>query len=149
MRKSPAVAVTAVLTLAIGIGGNTAIFTVIRAVLLKPLEYRDPGRLVYFSVDNPRRNLQDSSFTLAQFDEMRPAAKSFTAIGAYGRPDNVTLSGSGGPESLHAARVSANFLDILGLQPLLGRSLRPAADQRGWPPVPLRRPALWQRRFHA
>src|SRR5258708_13961415 len=92
MRKSPAFAVTAVLTLAIGIGGNTAIFTVIHAVLLKPLEYRDPDRLVYFSVDNPRRNLYDSSFTLGQFDDMKVAPKSFTAIGAYGRPDNITLS---------------------------------------------------------
>src|SRR4051812_18636514 len=59
LRKSPAFTLTAILTLALRIGCNTAIFTLIRGVLLKPLEYRDPHRLVYFSIDNPRRNLQD------------------------------------------------------------------------------------------
>jgi hypothetical protein len=149
MRKSPAFAVTAVLTLALGIGANTAIFSVIRAVLLKPLDFKDPDSLVYFSVDNPRRNLQDNSFTLAQFDEMRAAAKSFTALGAYGRPDNVTLSGGGDPESLHAARVSANFLDVLGLRPVLGRSFFPEEDKRGGPPVAMIGAALWKRRFNS
>jgi putative ABC transport system permease protein len=149
MRKNPAFAVTAVLTLALGIGANTAIFTVIRAVLLKPLEYKDPDRLVYFSVDNARRSVQDASFTLAQFDEMRVAAKSFTAMGAYGRPDNVTLSSGGDPESLHAARVSANFLDILGLHPTLGRSFLMEEDKRGGPPVAMIGSALWKRRFNS
>src|SRR4051794_15870685 len=107
MRKSPAFTFTALLTLAIGIGGNTAMFTLIRGVLLKPLEYRDPDRLVYFSVDNPRRNLADLSFSRLQFDEMRTAAKSFTA-GAYGRPENVMLAKDGNPEALKGARVSAN-----------------------------------------
>src|SRR5580704_5209143 len=97
MRKNPAFAVTAALTLALGIGGNTAIFTVIRAVLLKPLEYRDPDRVVYFSVDKPQRNIQDANFSLVQFEEMKAAAKSFTALGAIGRPENVMLSGATGP----------------------------------------------------
>src|SRR5580658_7066423 len=96
MRNNPTFAVTAVLTLALGIGGNTAIFTVIRSVLLSPLDYRDPDRLAYFSVDNPRQNVRDGSFNLVQFEEMRAAAKSFTALGAYGRPENVTFSGGGG-----------------------------------------------------
>jgi|SRR5580704_1951807 hypothetical protein len=113
MRKNPAFAVTAVFTLALGIGGNTAIFTVIRSVLLKPLEYRDPDRLVYLSIDNPRRNVQDASFTEVRLKEMRAVAKSFEGLGAYGRPDTVTISGRGEPEALKAARVSANFLDIL------------------------------------
>jgi hypothetical protein len=109
LRNNPAFALTAVLTLGLGIGGNTAIFTVIRSVLLKPLDYRDPDRLVYFSIDNPRRNVHDASFTEVRLKEMRPAVKSFDGLGVYGRPDTVTFSGSGEPEALKAARVSANF----------------------------------------
>src|SRR5579864_4325184 len=147
MRNNPAFALTAVLTLALGIGGNTAIFTVIRSVLLKPLEYRDPDRLVYLSIDNPRQKVNDASFTLVRFEEMRSAAKSFEGLGAYGRPDNVTLSGSGEPEALKAARVSANFLVILGVQPALGRGFRPEEDVRGGPPVAIISYGLWKRRF--
>src|ERR1700688_1211398 len=96
--KNPAFAVTAVLTLALGIGGNTAIFTVIRAVLLKPLEFRDPDRLLYFSMDNARLNVHDSAFTPSRLTELRAAARSFAAIGAYGaNPENVSLSGDGDP----------------------------------------------------
>src|SRR6202011_4680076 len=98
MRNNPAFAATAALTLALGIGGNTAIFTVIRAFLLKPLEYRDPDRLVYFSVDTPRRHLRDASFGRAQFEELQKTARSFTALGAYGRPENVMLAADGQPE---------------------------------------------------
>ena len=147
MRKNPAFALTAVFTLALGIGGNTAIFTVIRSVLLKPLEYRDPDRLVYLSIDNPRRNVQDASFTELRLKEMRAAAKSFDGLGAYGRPDTVTISGRGEPEALKAARVSANFLDILGVQPVLGRSFRSEEDQHGGPPVAMISSGLWGRRF--
>ncbi len=149
LRKNPAFTLTAVLTLALGIGGNTAIFTVTRAVLLKPLDYRDPDRLVYFSIDNPRRNVQNASFSLTQLTEMQAAAKSFTGLGAYGRPDNATLSGAGEPETLKAARVSANFLEILGLQPIAGRSFLPEEDRRGGRPVAIISAGLWKRKFAA
>jgi putative ABC transport system permease protein len=148
MRKSPAFAVTAVLTLALGIGGNTAIFTVIRAVLLKPLEYRDPERLVYFSMDNARLNVQDSTFTRARLTEMQAAARSFATIGAYGaNSENVSLSGDGDPVALRGARVSANFLDILGVRPALGRGFLPPEDIAGGPAVAMISNELWKRRF--
>src|SRR5882757_3522624 len=115
LRKSPTFTLAVVLTLAIGIGGNTATFTLIRAVLLKPLEYRDPDRLVYFSVDNPRRNLQDLSFNTLQFDQMRAGAKSFSALGAYGRPENVMLSKNGEPEALKGARVSPRISSMFSV----------------------------------
>jgi putative ABC transport system permease protein len=149
LRNNPAFALTAVLTLALGIGGNTAIFTVIRAVLLRPLEYREPDRLVYFSLDNPRKNLQNVSFSLDQFREMQSSAQSFVGLGAYGRPDNATLSGTGEPETLKVARVSANFLDILGVQPAAGRSFLPVEDQRGGPCVAMISTGLWTRKFAA
>src|SRR6266699_2658269 len=71
LRKSPTLTLTVVLTLAIGIGGNTAMFTVIRAVLLKPLEYRDPDKLVRLSLEDPQQSKRDGSFTLKRLEEMR------------------------------------------------------------------------------
>jgi hypothetical protein len=110
MRKSQAFAATAVFTLALGIGGNTAIFTVIRAVLLKPLEYSDPDRLVYLSMGDPRRNVQEGQLTLPRFEEMRTAARSFAALGAYGaNVENVTLSGNGEPEALERRACFGEF----------------------------------------
>ena len=147
MRRSPAFTVTAVLTLAVGIGGNTAMFSVIDGVLLKPLDYRDPGRLVYFSVDDPQLHWRDRSFSLDQFREMRADAKSFVAMSAYGRPENVTLSGNGEPEMLKGARVSANFLETLGVKPLLGRSFLPEEDVHGGRAVAMISAGLWKRRF--
>ncbi|HEY3458043.1 MAG TPA: ABC transporter permease [Bryobacteraceae bacterium] len=144
--KTPAFTVTALLTLALGIGGNTAVFTLIRGVLLKPLEYRDPDRLVYFSIDNLRHNQRDLSFSRPQFDELRAAAKSFT-LGAYGRPENIMLSKDGDPEALKGARVSANFLGILGMHPILGRSFRPEEDRRSGASVAMISADLWKRRF--
>ena len=151
MRNNPLFTLTAVLTLALGIGGNTAIFTVIRGVLLTPLRFHEPDRLVYFSIENPKRNAREGSFTLTEFEEIRAAATTFTAApGAFGRPENTALSGDrdnggSGPEALKGARVSANFLDILGVHPLLGRSFLPEEDKRGGPPVAMisssRRPA--------
>src|ERR1700674_3657995 len=81
MRKKPAFAATAVLTLALAIGGNTAMFTVIRAVLLKPLQYRDPDRLVRIT----------GGATPSRFAEMRAAARTFTEIGAFAGSENLAL----------------------------------------------------------
>ena len=149
MRQSPAFAITAVLTLALGIGGNTAIFTIIRTVLLKPLEYRDPGRLVRISVDNPPRNIHDISFSPLQFEQLS-AARSFAEIGAFTQTtENVTLSGGDGPEALVGARVSGNFLHVLSVQPMLGRSFLPEEDTPAAPAVALLSAQLWHRRFGA
>ena len=139
MRKKPAFATTAVLTLALAIGGNTAMFTVIRAVLLKPLQYRDPERLVSISgVATPTR-----------FAEMRADARSFSELCAFIGPGNLTLSGGAEPEVLKGVRISANFLRIPGVEPMLGRSFRPDEDSPGGAPVALISAELWERRFAA
>src|SRR5260370_5340615 len=117
MRKKWGSGIAAVLILALGIGGNTASFSVIRSVLLRPLGFRDPDRLVYFSVENPRQPKQNPAFSLTQFEEMRAAAKSFAGMGAYGPPENFALTSGGEPEELKGARVSAKFLEVLGLAP--------------------------------
>ena len=145
MRKNAAFTVTAVLTLALGIGANTAIFTVIRAVLLNPLPYRDPDRLVYLAAADPQRNQPEVQFTRLRFDEMSAAAHSFTAVGAFGANiENVTLSGDFEPEPLKGARVSTNFLDVLGTVPLVGRGFLPNEND-----VVMISAALWKRRFGA
>ncbi len=139
MRRKPAFTATAVLTLALAIGGNTAMFTVIRAVLLKPLQYGDPNRLVSLS----------GGATAPRFAEMTAAARSFTALGATPGPENITLSGGAEPEVLKGARVSASFLQILGVEPLRGRGFRPEEDSPGGAPVAMISSELWQRRFAA
>jgi predicted permease len=147
LRQSPSFTITAILTLALGIGANTAMFSVVRAVLLTPLAYHDPDRLVHLSFQNIRRNDQYISFGQVQFEYMRAAAKSFTGMAAYGRPDTVALSGNGEAEALKGARVSANFLDVLGVPPRLGRSFLQEEDQPNGRPVAMISYALWRRKF--
>jgi putative ABC transport system permease protein len=131
-------AVTVVLTISLGIGLNTAMFSVIRAVLLEPLGYRDPDRLV----------LLVNGATPIRFEETLSSARSYEALGAYASGmENMALSGEGEPEVLTGARVSGNFLDILGVHPLRGRSFFPGEDKPGAPAVAMISAELWQRRF--
>lgn len=137
----------AILTLALGIGGNTAIFSMIEAVLLKPLPYAQPDRLVYLAVNHPQQNLFDARLDPDRLKHLQ-GTKSFAALGAFGgNGENVTLSGEGRPEPLQGARVSANFLTVLGLRPVVGRSFLPEEDVANGPPVVLISYELWSRRF--
>jgi putative ABC transport system permease protein len=138
MGRNPAFAAAIILTVALGIGANTAMFSVIRAVLLKPLAYQDPDKLVLIS----------EGATLVHFDELKAANKSYTEIAAFSGPEDMALSGTGEPEVLKAARVSGNFLSLLGINPLLGRSFFPDEDKPGAPPVALVSAELWRRRFN-
>jgi putative ABC transport system permease protein len=137
VRKNPAFAATVILTLALAIGGNTLMFTVIRAVLVKPLQYPDPSRLVSVS----------GGATPVRFAEMQAAARAFTGLGAFTGQENLTLTGGNEPLVLSGARVSANFLRILGVSPQLGRSFLPEEDAAGGRAVALISAELWQQRF--
>jgi len=138
MRKTPGFSAAVILTVAVGIGANTAMFSVIRGVLLKPLAYRDPGRVVL---------LADGA-TPIRFHDFLQGAHSYTEVGAYAvTAEQMALSGIGRPEVLSGARVSANFLHILGVNPLLGRSFLPEEDKAGGPAVAMISAELWQRRF--
>ncbi len=137
LRKSPGFAVAAIFSIALGIGGTTAMFSVIRAVLLKPLEYREPDRL-----------LEYAGVTTVRYDETKTAVRSFVELGDFLRgAQNIALSGGASPEVLKGAAVSANFLRILGVEPLLGRSFRPEEDNPGSAPVAMISAGLWRRRF--
>ncbi len=139
VRNNPAFTATAILILALSIGGNTAMFTVIRAVLLKPLDYRDPDRLVRLS----------GGATPTRFEEMNASARSFSGLAAFTPEENLTLTGGGEPEVVTGVRVSASFAQVLGVSPLLGSGFIPAHDSPGGAPVAMISSELWQRRFHA
>lgn len=137
MRNSPAFTLTALTTLAVGIGANAAIFSAVHAVLLKPLDYHDPDRLVQLS----------GGASLAHFEEIKNG-RSFSGVGAFAiGMESLTLSGGAEPEVLKAARVSSNFLGLLGVQPVLGRSFLPEEEAPGGAPVVIVSAELWQRRF--
>lgn len=132
-------AVAVVLTVALGVGLNTAIFSVVRAVLLAPLRYGDPDRLVQWT----------GGATPIRYDAARAGERLYTALGAWGGEESFAFSGDSVPEVLKGARVSANFLEILQVAPIVGRGFRPAEDKDGAPAVAMISHALWQRRFGA
>jgi putative ABC transport system permease protein len=144
LRRNPGFTCVAVLTLALGIGANTAIFSVVNAVLLRSLPYRDPDRLVRVSYYRERLGID---FALgAEFLEWRDQAKAFEQIAAY-RFDTADLSGDGEPERLAAGRISADLFATLGVAPALGRPFTSAEEIAGGPPVVILSDGLWRRRF--
>ncbi len=148
MRKNPAFALTAVITLALGIGGNTAIFTIIQGVLLRPLIYPQPQQLVRISIDNAHGKERGGALSPPQLEELRKNSRSFVAIAAYLKAqEDMSLSGHGGPEAVKGARVSANFFGTLGVQPVTGRAFLSEEDAPTAPGVVMISSRLWKRRF--
>jgi putative ABC transport system permease protein len=138
--------VIAVLTLALGIGANTAIFTVVNALLLRPLPYEHPNRLVVMYGSNPKRAVGRGPVSLGRLYQLRAESQSFTDLTGYAS-ESFNLTGSDQPEQLPAARVTWNFLRVLGVQPILGRDFLEHEDKEGGQRVVLLGYSLWQRRF--
>src|SRR6202453_2714763 len=134
LRKSPGFAAVAILTLALGIGVNTALFSVVNGVLLNPLPYPQPNQLVELWWD--RTPGQHSSVPYLNFLDWQKESTAFSAVGGY-LQDNMIVTGAGEPERVDGVRISANFFDLLGVKPSLGRSFRPEEDQVGAGPVAL------------
>jgi hypothetical protein len=122
--RTPGFAALAVLTLALGIGANTAIFSVTNAVLLRKLAYRDPDRLVLLDARRPSENVKQGPLTWVRFQQVRDRNRSFDGIAAL-TADAFNLTGAGEPEQLQAGRVSWNFFPILGLEAQVGRTFSP------------------------
>ena len=147
--KNPGFTAVALLTLAIGIGGNAAMFSMIHGVLLRPLAYREPDRLVSIARGQIGTTV-NRGVSMRRFEATRKGATSFSALGAYLSPtEDVLISGRGVPDLVRGARVSANVLDVLGARPETGRSFLPEEDVVGGPPVAMISAALWRRRFAA
>ena len=144
--KSPGFAVTAVLTLALGIGANTAIFTVVNAALLRALPLQEPERLVHLSETRTTGTFQKMEFSYPDFVDFRERNRSFTGVGGY-FPVNTTYSGREGAERVVATVASANFFDVLGVRPILGRVFAANADEAGGEKTVLLTYGGWQTRF--
>ena len=144
LRKSPTFSVVAILTLALGIGVNTALFSVVNGVLLNPLPYPQPNQLVELWWD--RTPGQHSSIPYLNFLDWQKESTAFSAVGAY-LQDNMIVTGAGEPERVDGVKISANFFDLLGVKPSLGRSFRPEEDQVWAAPVALISDGLWNRKF--
>ncbi|HEY2713706.1 MAG TPA: ABC transporter permease [Chthoniobacterales bacterium] len=130
--KEPRFTIVAVLALAIGIGANTAIFSVVNAVLLKPLPFPQPEQLVAWgSINNrPASDTELSSVSYPDFYDFRAENKSFDHLAVY-RLENLALVAQGPPESLRAEKVSSDFFDVFGVRPLLGRTFQRDEEKAG------------------
>src|SRR5256885_2169939 len=144
--KNPAFTSVAVLTLALGIGANTAIFSVVNAVLLRPLAYPASGQLVWLSERGP--DWSGGSISYPNFTDWRNQQSVFEQFGVY-TGNNFTLTGAGEPVRLAGAMVSADLFAALRTQPEIGRFFREDEDKPGAPPVAVISHALWQNRFGA
>src|SRR5215216_2862746 len=140
--KHPGFMATAVITLALGIGGSTSIFTVVNAALLKGLPYKSPDRLYHLWEKTPQEKFSRREFSYPDYQQNNV----FEELAAY-TGGGAILSGYGEPESLAAPRANANFFSVLGVDPILGRTFQAGEDQPGGPLVTVLTYGLWQRRF--
>ena len=142
--KNPGFMMIAVLTLALGIGANTAIFTVVNGVLLRPLAYRDPSHIMLVV----ERNSMFATITTSyqNYKDWRDQSRSFESMEASCFT-NLTLTGRGEPERFKGRYVTSGLLPLLGVTPVIGRTFFPEEDRVGGPPVAMISYSLWQGRF--
>jgi len=138
----------AIITLALGIGANTAIFSVVNAVLLRPLPFTQPDRLAMANTTNLGRGFTDFGTSMPDFRLWRERNQSFEKLAAYDS-QSFNISGTTEPERVTGAVVSANLFTVFGTEPARGRFFNPSDEQAGHAPVAVISNALWQRRFGA
>jgi putative ABC transport system permease protein len=146
LRKSPGFTAVAVVTLALGIGANTAIFSVVRAVLLPPLPFANPDRLVEIQLRDRKTGEPSNWVACRDVADWRAQNRSFESIGAQ-RFALLNVTSDGQPDALYGASVSAEVLPLLGVPPLLGRYFLPAEDQPGHDQAIVLSYDLWRHRF--
>lgn len=142
--KNPGFTAVVVLTLAVGIGANAALFSLVNGVLLNPLPYPEPERLV--SIHQSKPNFMTGAIPYPNFLDLQKENQTFQAM-ALSRPYGFTLFGAGEPERIDAQLVTADFFSLLGVKAVLGRTFAAGEDERGAEPVVLISEELWQRKF--
>ena len=148
MTKNPGFSIVVIITLALGIGGNTAVFTIFNAVLLRPLPYSDPQKLVTLAVARSGDPASVNPFSLVRYEMIRDQNRSFTGVAAYA-VEFFNLTGRGEPLQVHGARVSANFFDVLGVRPQMGRFFATEESEPGGKNVVVISDSLWKNQFGA
>jgi predicted permease len=142
--KSPGFVLIAVLTLALGIGANTALFSIVNGVLLRPLPFPQPNQLVILSEKSAA--FDSMSIAYPNFQDWQRSNSSFSSIAAY-RDDDFSITGSGEAERVRVGMISAGFFEMLGVKPTRGRLFTADDDRRASAPVALLSSGLWQRKF--
>jgi predicted permease len=145
--KSPGFTLIAIVGLGLGIGANVALFSVVNSVLLRPLPYHEPDRLIRLSSTNEENGLTRVGFSYPRFLEVQQRQDVFSHL-ALSAGNAFTLTGRGDPEQLIGLQASAALLPALGLEPVLGRNFSPDEDRRGGPQVALISHGLWRQRFN-
>jgi predicted permease len=152
LRRDRAFALLAVLILGIGIGANTAVFSVVDAILLRPLPFHHPESLAWIAGGDGTGGLSSVTFQVAGFEELQRHAHSYQELTAYmpffGDSD-YTLTGRGQPQLISGVMVAQNFFQTLGVRPFIGRLFTPKECQKGGPPAALLGYAFWRREFNA
>lgn len=148
LRKAPGFAAIAILTLALGIGANTAIFTVANALLFKPLPYAHPSQLTLVYESSTADPTDVGPFSYPRFSLLEKNQRAFTSISAYA-PDDFALTGRGEPRQIAAMRVTWNFFNTLGVQPAMGRNFTAAEGQPGGNRVVILSHEFWRTEFDA
>ncbi|HEU4795246.1 MAG TPA: ABC transporter permease, partial [Pyrinomonadaceae bacterium] len=146
LAKSPAFTLVSVLTLALGIGANTAIFSLVHSILLRPLPYHDSDQLVRMVQASPKLGLPSWGVSQANFANYREHNRSYESMALY-TSGEINLIGDGEPERLPFTNVTADFFKVLGINPILGRTFQEGEDSPGRNSVCVIGYGLWQRRF--
>ena len=149
LRRSPGLAVAALLALGLGVGATAAIYTVVDAVLLEPLPYPEPDELVMLIDSNPEAGFPRFSSSPPNYADWKQQAESFEVMAAYNRANLVLNAPDVDPERISGARVTDGFFRALGREPLHGRAFTPEEDLPGGEPVAILGHDLWSRRFGA
>src|SRR6185503_4349537 len=145
LRKSPTFAIVAVVTLALGIGANTVIFSLVDAVIIRALPYADPDRVVVVWEDNTPAGFSRNTPAPANYFDWRRMNRSFSDMAAT-RGSTTSLTGDGAPEQVIGRAASPSFFTVLGVQPLVGRAFTETEDRDGARVVVVSY-GLWQRRY--
>lgn len=145
LRQNPGFAVASLVALTLGIGGTTAIFSVLDAALLRPLPYPKPDRLMWVGITFP--SLREEIMPGADYVEWSDQNRVFTGIAGLGGNTSCDVAGPGEPERITCGRVTANFFEVSGVRPVLGRGFLPAEGQPNGPGAIVLSHGLWQRRF--
>ena len=148
LQKQPGFTLVAIVTLALGIGANTSIFSLVNSILLRPLPYREPDRLVRLIQSSPKLDLATWGVSQADFAAYRDQNRTFEAVALF-NSGGTNLTGVGEPERLAVTNVTAGFFKVLGINPMFGRTFDQGEDTAGKNGVCVISYGLWQRRFGA